>query len=207
MLLVWCEITEDATRRRQSCSAKILDRYLVDSAFNLPSSSNNVSFFSFFFLFLSHKIPFSLIGLHPTTFPTSSTVVAGVGSVLALCGWTSGERRGCFGGLRSSSQNQDKQVEEDGTGSGGSVGQSKECLQAERTAYPVCAGRGHRLPVGLLPERQAALRAGQLVKVLVVTQKQPCPIRIPPPAILPYPPHPPPQIVHGDSLFKLPFNT
>lgn len=53
-------------------------------------------------------------------------------------------------------------VVEDGSGSGRSVGAGEECLQAERTAHPVCAGRGHRLPAGLLPQRQAALGAGQL---------------------------------------------
>lgn len=92
-------------------------------------------------------------------------------------------------------------MEEDGAGSGGSVGQSKECLQAERTAHPVGAGRGHRLPAGLLPERQAALRAGQSVTVLVVTQNQPCPIRVPPPAILPYPP------IHPKWYTVIPFST
>lgn len=45
------------------------------------------------------------------------------------------------------------------------MGAGEECLQAERTAYTVCAGRGHWLPAGLLPQRQAALRAGQLVKM------------------------------------------
>lgn len=56
--------------------------------------------------------------------------------------------------------------EEDGGGSGRSLGASEKCLQAERTAHSVCAGRGHWLPVGLLPQRQAALRAGQLVPLL-----------------------------------------
>lgn len=42
---------------------------------------------------------------------------------------------------------------------------SEECLQAERTAHPVCAGCGHWLPAGLLPQGQAALRAGQSAKV------------------------------------------
>lgn len=56
-------------------------------------------------------------------------------------------------------------MEEDGSGSGRSVGAGEERLQAEWTAHPVCAGRGHRLPAGLLPQGQAALRAGQLVKM------------------------------------------
>lgn len=42
------------------------------------------------------------------------------------------------------------------------MGAGEECLQAERTAHPVGAGCGHRLPAGLLPQRQAALGAGQL---------------------------------------------
>lgn len=72
-----------------------------------------------------------------------------------------------WGGLQSCSQDQDKQeeeevVEEDGGGSGWSVGAGEECLQAERTAHPVRAGRGHWLPAGLLSQRQAALGAGQL---------------------------------------------
>ncbi len=47
------------------------------------------------------------------------------------------------------------------------MGAGEECLQAERTAHPVCPGRGHWLPAGLLPQRQAALRAGQLLKMPV----------------------------------------
>ncbi|CAF92563.1 unnamed protein product, partial [Tetraodon nigroviridis] len=35
------------------------------------------------------------------------------------------------------------------------VGAGEERLQAERAAHPVGAGRGHRLPAGLLPQRQA----------------------------------------------------
>ena len=45
------------------------------------------------------------------------------------------------------------------------MGAGEECLQAERTAHPVRVGRGHWLPAGLLPQRQAAVGAGQLHKM------------------------------------------
>lgn len=75
-------------------------------------------------------------------------------------------------------QQEVEEAEEDGGGSGRSVGAGEERLQAERTAHPVRAGRGHWLPAGLLPQGQAALRAGQLVKM-------PCGERVAP---LLYPP-------------------
>lgn len=54
-------------------------------------------------------------------------------------------------------QQEVEEAEEDGGGSGRSVGAGEERLQAEWTAHPVCAGRGHWLPAGLLPQGQAAL--------------------------------------------------
>lgn len=48
----------------------------------------------------------------------------------------------------------------DGGGAGRSVCAGERCLQAERAAHPLCAGRHHRLPAGILPAHQAALGAG-----------------------------------------------
>lgn len=45
----------------------------------------------------------------------------------------------------------------DGGGVGRSVCAGEGGLQTERAAHPLCAGRHHRLPAGILPAHQAAL--------------------------------------------------
>lgn len=74
---------------------------------------------------------------------------------------------------------------EDGGSSGRSMGAGEERVQAERATHPVCAGRGHRLPAGLLPQREATLRAGQLVVITNPHSTSQYPNKSP---NLPYPP-------------------
>lgn len=179
MLLVSCGITKEAAQRRNTETPEVL--YLLRTT-SLPLLFTFSSFFSFLIFFslgcfFSHNPTFSCYSLLPSILlhllrlqsAASSSVVAAV-SCVWLSSW---KRGGCSGGflwvgLQSCSQDQDKQEEEevveDGGGSGWSVGAGEECLQAERPAHPVCAGRSHWLPAGLLPQRQAALWAGQLVK-------------------------------------------
>lgn len=55
---------------------------------------------------------------------------------------------------------------QDGRGSGRSVGEGEERLQAEWAPHHVGDGRGHRLSFGILPEDATPHGAGQSVSSL-----------------------------------------